>query len=86
MELPCDIHNIIREFSKPLTRGDWKKGSPIAHILKTSRLWKLYKEAYCIYSLQTCEPDVLNNYTFSNWCRWVDLRGHETWSNSLHEN
>jgi len=27
MQLPDDILDIIREYSKPVTRGDWKKGS-----------------------------------------------------------
>lgn len=27
MELPQDVLDIIREYSKPLTKGDWRQGS-----------------------------------------------------------
>jgi hypothetical protein len=31
MEFPEEIQRLINEYAKPLTRGDWRKGSSIAH-------------------------------------------------------
>jgi len=34
--LPANVIKLISEYSKPLTRPDWRKGSPLANIFKYS--------------------------------------------------
>ena len=53
-ELPYEIVAIIQDFSRPLTRVDWKNGSPSAKALKSSSEWKdfeFYGYIYATYYL-----------------------------------
>ena len=36
MNLPRDIQLYIYEFAKPITRGDWRKGTELCNIYKNS--------------------------------------------------
>jgi hypothetical protein len=46
MILPDDVVQIIREFSKPLTRPDWKKGTPHAKLIKYSEPMQSLKQSF----------------------------------------
>ena len=37
MNLPRDIQLYIYEFAKPITRGDWRKGTTLCNIYKNSK-------------------------------------------------
>jgi hypothetical protein len=47
MKFPQHIYQLIREFSKPLTRPDWKKGTPHAKLIKYSVPMKVLKKFIC---------------------------------------
>lgn len=40
MELPQDVLTIIKDFSKPITRGDWKKGCYYKRYLNCEFSWR----------------------------------------------
>jgi len=40
MELPADVLMIIKEFSKPVTRVDWREGCFIKRMFKCKCCWK----------------------------------------------
>ena len=66
MELPDDVVRIIREFSKPLTRPDWREGVPHAVCLKFSRMANILKfrikHQYCNSSSIFC-PELFDHHT-----------------------
>ena len=51
MEFPEDILQIIRAYSKPLTRPNWREGAPHAAIFKYSIVSQNVKD--CIYDYYT---------------------------------
>ena len=67
MEFPEDVLRIIREFSKPLTRSDWKKGSLHAIAFTNSNITSIIKhnmkltESMCY--LEYFYPELRDNVT-----------------------
>lgn len=55
MILPDDVLSLIREFSKPLTRPDWKRGTRHAQIFKYSEPMKSLKISFVLsYEYRRC--------------------------------
>ena len=55
MILPDDVLTLIREFSKPLTRPDWKKGTQHARLIKYSEPMKSLKISFVLsYDYRNC--------------------------------
>jgi len=55
MNLPDDVLTLIREFSKPLTRPDWKKGTKHARLIKYSVPMKSLKISFVLsYEYRKC--------------------------------
>lgn len=50
-QLPQNVINIIREYSKPITRPDWRQGSKHATIFKYSPAFVGLKESFINVSL-----------------------------------
>jgi hypothetical protein len=64
MEFPEDILQLIREFSKPLTRPNWRSGSPHAILFKQSNVSNLLKRhlhhCYNVFYI-TIYPELYDN-------------------------
>jgi len=61
IELPLNVQQLIREYSKPVTRGDWRKGSATNEIFKFSCINKYLHDIYLKYY------NGLNDYTQSKY-------------------
>ena len=61
--LPCRALSLIREYSRPMTRPDWRKSKPIITV------YRLYLYVLTKYNLWT--PDInsiiLNNISGTEW-------------------
>jgi hypothetical protein len=67
MELPEDVCHLISEFARPLTRGDWRKGSYLAQNYET-RDCSTYKDAIIelINNFMIDTPMEYRNYLSEN--------------------
>jgi hypothetical protein len=59
MQLPDDVLFIIREYSKPLTRPDWRTYCPLTNHL-------LYNSLHHEYAIKENKPFVLKNRVFNH--------------------
>jgi hypothetical protein len=54
---------LIRDFSKPVTRANWREGSRLNAIITRDRWWQDY-----IYSPATARVEIYPNFSWFNWC------------------
>ena len=58
--LPCRALDLIREYSRPLTRANWRKSKPI---ITTYKLYVIFKER----RPSQMSDNVLNNIQCTDW-------------------
>jgi len=71
MEFPEDILQIIREYSKPVTRSNWREGAPHGNIFKHSMTSHIVKQVICYYYrdfewMKYCYPELESDIPFSD--------------------
>jgi hypothetical protein len=59
MELPLNAKHLISEYSKPITRPDWRKGSACVYAFKNSKaLLQMY---YMYFKYYLCSNEIIQN-------------------------
>jgi hypothetical protein len=59
MELPLNAKQLIYEYSRPITRPDWRKGSACNHAFKNSKpLLQMY---YMYFKYYLCSNEITQN-------------------------